>query len=234
MILFCLPYAGASATIYNCWRKHLDKNIQLLPIEYPGRGTKYGDPYFRDMDNAVELIIDEINNEVKNSEYAIFGHSLGAGITYFILKSLKERNLTFPKHAIISGIKPPHLHARKNISDYSHEDFVELIKSFEGTPAELFDDPDLTDFFIPILKNDFILIDSSYTEIPGVFPSLNVPLSIFIGKQEDIDYSEAIEWSCYTNQHIRVHEFDGGHFFVNSSRVQVIKTINQILCSETD
>ncbi|MFX6258389.1 thioesterase domain-containing protein, partial [Acinetobacter baumannii] len=36
--LFCLPYSGASATLFRRWQPSLPGWIRLLPLELPGRG----------------------------------------------------------------------------------------------------------------------------------------------------------------------------------------------------
>jgi len=38
MVLFCLPYAGGSESIYYKWKRHLRPSIELEPIELKGRG----------------------------------------------------------------------------------------------------------------------------------------------------------------------------------------------------
>ncbi len=42
--LFCFPYAGGSSIVYEKWRKLLSPSIELIPIEYPGRGRKFARP----------------------------------------------------------------------------------------------------------------------------------------------------------------------------------------------
>ena len=38
--LFCLPYAGSSASVFFKWKKYLDEDIMLYPIELAGRGKR--------------------------------------------------------------------------------------------------------------------------------------------------------------------------------------------------
>ncbi len=42
--LFCLPSAGGSAAMYREWKNSLNK-VQVVPIEYPGRGTRFSEPF---------------------------------------------------------------------------------------------------------------------------------------------------------------------------------------------
>ena len=38
--LFCLPYAGGSAVIYNNWFKSLPPEVEVCPVQLPGRGSR--------------------------------------------------------------------------------------------------------------------------------------------------------------------------------------------------
>ncbi|MEG0308501.1 MAG: hypothetical protein RR636_11185 [Clostridium sp.] len=42
MILFSLPYAGRSETIYYKWKKYLHPLIEVVPIELKGSGKRFG------------------------------------------------------------------------------------------------------------------------------------------------------------------------------------------------
>ena len=46
--LFCLPSAGGSAAMYREWQQHFQK-IQLIPVEYPGRGARFTEPFAEDI-----------------------------------------------------------------------------------------------------------------------------------------------------------------------------------------
>ena len=38
--LFCFPYAGGSSLIFHTWASSLPKNIEICPVELPGRGMQ--------------------------------------------------------------------------------------------------------------------------------------------------------------------------------------------------
>ena len=38
--LFCFPYAGGAAFAYRGWEKHLPREVELYPVELPGRGSR--------------------------------------------------------------------------------------------------------------------------------------------------------------------------------------------------
>ncbi|MFJ8100466.1 MULTISPECIES: thioesterase domain-containing protein [unclassified Lysinibacillus] len=38
--LFCLPYAGGSAVMYNSLEKYINEVIEIIPLEYSGHGER--------------------------------------------------------------------------------------------------------------------------------------------------------------------------------------------------
>lgn len=54
MKLFCLPYAGGSAqSIYSSWRDKLEPFVSLNIIELRGRGGRYSEGGYKDINEAV-------------------------------------------------------------------------------------------------------------------------------------------------------------------------------------
>ncbi len=80
--LFCIPYSGASATVYSRWSKLINKEIEVFPLELAGRGRRLNDKFYNDMDEAAEDLSNTIIDEAKDINYALFGHSMGARLTY--------------------------------------------------------------------------------------------------------------------------------------------------------
>lgn len=39
--IFCIPYAGGSASIYNKWKKYVGSDFELILIELAGRGSRF-------------------------------------------------------------------------------------------------------------------------------------------------------------------------------------------------
>lgn len=58
--LYCLPCAGASASVYLRWRRRLPAWIEVLPLELPGRGMRLDEPLVEDFQTLVEQLCEEI------------------------------------------------------------------------------------------------------------------------------------------------------------------------------
>ena len=38
--LFCIPCGGTSAVLFAEWKKYFGEQIEIIPLEIPGRGSK--------------------------------------------------------------------------------------------------------------------------------------------------------------------------------------------------
>ena len=228
--LFCLPYAGGSAkAIYDKWIGNLDTKIELHPIELAGRGTRIADNLYSNIEEAIDDVLEQIKNEIIDSDYAIFGHSMGSILTYEVLQRIENLRLPPPIYAFFSGRRAPHCPSRRAKS-YSKMNELELEKvmiALGGTPPEFFNYPELKNMFIPIIKSDFKIADS-IVEKSEVQP-FNFDISIFIGTDEDVTEQESTEWSQHTTGNCSITYFQGGHFFLLDKQQEVVDTINKIL-----
>ena len=96
--LFCFPYAGGSSVVYDKWKKHLSNSIELIPIEYPGRGRKFTAPLCKNINEIVEDAFDSVKNHLDGSSFSFWGHSMGALIAYELSHKFKQLNYVAPVH----------------------------------------------------------------------------------------------------------------------------------------
>ena len=137
--LFCLPFAGGSATIYNNWSSILSDNIVLCPIELAGRGKRITEKCYENLEEAVNDIYNRIVNDIIDYDYAIFGHSMGALLTYELTQKIMSMGLPAPLHVFFSGRYPPGLPRRsKPFSKMNPVEFEEAILALGGTPSRIF------------------------------------------------------------------------------------------------
>lgn len=55
--LFCFPYAGAGALIFRKWSDGLPRDIEVCPIQLPGRGTRLTEPPFTKLPCLIEALV---------------------------------------------------------------------------------------------------------------------------------------------------------------------------------
>ncbi len=226
--LYCLPYAGGSAAIYSSWKNLLMPNVVLKPIELSGRGKRFDESLYDSIDEAVDDVLSIIRDEISKTPYALFGHSMGGIMVYELAKRIQQEKLPLPLQIFISGKSAPNIpKERKVFSQMPIDEFRKEVLNLGGTPKEFFEHPELLELFLPILKNDFRLVETyRFIEKNEV---LETNLIILLGKDDDLTKQEGDGWTMLTNRECYIQYFDGGHFFLNEKTEEVVTIINKNL-----
>ncbi|MBN3526098.1 thioesterase II family protein [Paenibacillus apiarius] len=228
--LFCLPYAGGSATIYTRWKRHLHDNIELHPIEPAGRGRRLSEPHYGSMDEMIEDLWTCLDMHLDESDFAFFGHSMGALVAYEMAHAVKRRRAREPVHLFVSGTYPPHARKTNMLHTLSDARLQQEIMRLGGTEEKVFEREDLLRLFLPGLRRDLQLVETHRFEDKQDL--IHCDISVLNGKEDIATESfDLSEWSRYGSQACHVYDFEGGHFFINEHTVQVVSLINDALCS---
>lgn len=107
---------------------------------------------------------------------------------------------------------------------FSNLALVERLKEMGGTP-KIFENPELMDFYLPILRSDLTLCFKLETSSSG-FPKLNIPISTFAGRDDEGALpSEMKDWRHFTTSAVDNAEFEGGHFYFHGIESQIASRI---------
>jgi surfactin synthase thioesterase subunit len=228
MILFCLPYAGGSETIYYKWKKHLHPSIQVVPMELKGRGKRFSEFCYESLEEAVDDIFGNIKDKIIDDDFAIYGHSMGSLLAYELYYKISELNLRKPKHIFFSGYKAPSIvRERENTYTLPNYDFMKKVMELGGTPEELMNNQELLQIFLPIIRSDFKILETyNYEEREE---KIQCDVSILNGKQDSINLEEILTWKNHVSRSFKVYNFEGNHFFINSNVENITSIINTTL-----
>lgn len=231
MKLFCLPYAGGSETIYYKWKKHLNFFIQLEPIELKGRGKRFNESFYETLEEAVEDIFQNIKEKIVYDEYIIYGHSMGSLLAYELYYKIASKNLRIPKHIFFSGYKSPNIKRKENHTHLlSDEEFIKEVIDLGGTPEELLENKELLQLFIPILRSDFRMLENYVYK--NRRDKIQCDISVLNGKEDDITQEEILAWKNHGDKGFKVHNLEGGHFFINTNIEIITDIINKTLAQQ--
>lgn len=183
-----------------------------------GGGNKYSfNSIYRDLttfeyNRSEQFLIRSFINEILKikKEYYIFGHSMGALMGYLVCQKLQEENLPMPQQLIVSGKKSPAIPRDKKISHLPDEKFWNEVIELGGIPDKMQNYPELLEFYLPILRHDFKLVESYQYEKK---PKLNIPIDVFYGSEEATE-EEMIGWQDETTEKVTITQLPGNHFFI--------------------
>jgi surfactin synthase thioesterase subunit len=230
--LICFPYAGGSATIYMSWVKFLPKNVELVIVQPPGRGTRMFEQAFSTMASLTTELLKVFPNYI-DKPYIFFGHSLGSRVAFELTKQLQILSLPLPQYFIASGSRGPHIAStKKSIHHLPDDEFIAELKRLNGTPQAVIENKELMELFLPLLRADFEIADN-YCFTGNV--SFNCPIFVLSG-EEDIDITQfhLESWGDFFNSTAEVHMISGNHFFIDSHKVLVLEKVNDIITKVLD
>lgn len=227
--LFCFPYAGGSTQMYHHWKQSINPGIELIPIELAGRGKRFNDPLYRDFNELITDVFQQIQSDIGKGPYAFFGHSLGALISFELVHKIMAEKLPFPNHVFYSGKSAPNTQSKRKFFYYllEPEQFKEEIIKLGGTPPEIFEHSEFENLFLPLLKNDFKMAEC-YSFIPGR-KLYSGDITVLLGKDDSLSAEQCHSWSTCTSGICKIIYFNGGHFFINNESKNVINIINDTL-----
>lgn len=221
--LYCFPHAGGSAAIFKKWENGLTPSIRMIAPELAGRGRRIGDKLYKDHKEAVNDIISNIDLD---QPFALLGHSMGAMLAFEVTRKLQLQGLPVPLHLFLVGRGAPSKSppSGKDYHALSDEAFKQKLKELGGTPEGFFTDPQLFNFFLPLLRSDFTIAENYFFDRP-ILP-LKTRMTVMLGKTEDISSDRINAWKHHAMHPIKIRYFNGGHFFLHDQFMEVCELIN--------
>jgi medium-chain acyl-[acyl-carrier-protein] hydrolase len=221
--LFCFPYAGGSARMFTAWQTGLPENVEVVPVEPPGRGSRFPEP----LHDRAEPLVDDLLPRLltrRDAPFALFGHSMGALLAFEIARRLEQRYGAPPLHLFVSAFRAPHLPPAA-VPDHTlpDEQFRARLREFKGTPEEVLADEGLMELFVPILRAD-LAIAGTYRSTGG--PPVTCPVTAFAGTEDrEVGVSAVAQWSRHTTGGFALKAVPGDHFFLHSHRDLILGEI---------
>lgn len=221
--LFCLPYAGAGASIFRSWSEELPPEIEVCPIQLPGREDRLGETPFTRLSPLIQTLAPLLRPYL-DIPFAIFGHSMGALISFELTRELRRQNWPCPVHLFVSGIRAPQIpDLALPIHRLLEPEFIESVRRLNGTPQEVLQNPELMKLFLPALRSDFAILETYFY---ATEEQLKCPISAFGGLQDTIVSREDLAvWRAQTHGAFTLQMFPGDHFFLHSDPQPLLQAI---------
>jgi medium-chain acyl-[acyl-carrier-protein] hydrolase len=222
--LFCFPYAGGGAQIFRSWPDKLPEAVEVCAIQLPGRGPRMMDKPFKRMPALVSALTDQLL-PLFDKPFALFGHSMGALISFEVARRLQSKHAVEPLHLFVSGLGAPHVPSREHpLHDLPEAELLKALKRLNGTPKELLESDDLMQLLLPTLRADFSVCET-YTYRNGSI--LNCPITAFGGlKDSRLNQKKLEAWRLQTSSSFSIRMFPGDHFFLRTAERLLLQSLS--------
>lgn len=223
--IFLLHYAGGDRNSFRLIKEKLEFFFQVETPELPGRGERMEEKFLTSKKEAVEDIIKQIKKARKNVPYIFYGHSMGAVLGLDVCKAMEE-NGDPPIYFVPTGYHGPNNKNKPPIANLPKTEFFNEVRKLGGLSDEIMQYEELLDFFEPILRSDFALLENKNNlQFLG---KIKTPIYAIMGEDEQYA-SEINNWRNYTLANCTCELLPGDHFFINQNDDAIANRINSLL-----
>jgi medium-chain acyl-[acyl-carrier-protein] hydrolase len=225
--LFCLPHAGGSAALFRGWSSSVPTDVEVRPIELPGRGARYREPSFTSMEPLIASLVEALS-PLRDKPFAFYGHSLGGIVAFELARTLVRDHQMCPAILFVTAARAAHLpNPNPELHALSDEDFLTALRRYNGIPQAVLECRELLDLMLPMVRADFTLFES-YRFRPG--PPLPCPIAAFGGVSDPwVRRERMLPWGQLTDGGFSLSMLPGDHFFPSQEEAMLLGTISSRL-----
>ncbi len=229
--LFCFPHAGGGTLQYRSWREPLIDVAAVVPALLPGREQRIREPAIDDFASLIQKLYEAILPHL-SEPFAFFGHSMGAALAFELSRLLRSHSHPMPRALIVSAARAPQFREHWTPpADPSDLEFLDELRRLDGVPDELLEHEEALRVVLPALKADARLY-RRYIYRPG--PPLGIPIFAYRGRTDpNVRPEHAARWREQTTAAFKEREFDGGHFYLQTCRDELLTALRDDLSTVT-
>lgn len=220
--LFCLPPAGAGATIFRQWPELFAPQVEVHAVRLPGREQRYAEEPTVDPAALAAAI-----SAVADRPFAIFGHSLGGRLGFEVVRRLRATGARLPTALYVAASRPPDVVGTgplEGISELPDDELLARVAGYGSLPPVVAAEPELRDLVLRALRADLRWLDQ-YQFRPE--PPLPVPIVGLAGDEDAaVPGAELTGWQRHTSAGFVCHTLPGDHFFPYPQAAQLARLIS--------
>ncbi len=245
--LFCLPYGGRGASLFRTWPDALPDDVDVCPLQLPGRENRRDEQCIEDADEMVNAL-EQVLRTHADRPFALYGHSVGALLAYRLARRLADTHGDRLRHLFVAAFTCPSRGANPLLSrvasacqDLGLPELPAadvLLREQRTRPAEfrralggrLGEDfaARLLDGAEPPHFADLRLVHT-YRHDPKELP-LRIPVTALHGADDPVVSEEDMRaWEVLTEDRFHLDVLPGDHYFCHPDQAhdQVLKLIAQ-------
>lgn len=211
--LFCLPYAGGAASIYRTWRTRLPADVELCPVQLPGREGRFAESALDDP----EALLTELHAAIApwlDRPFVLMGYSMGALIAHALACRMQASGGPAPERLVVAACSSPDHPAQVDPDRMNDAEFIAHVGSLGGTPAAVFEHAELMEMLLPMLRADFRLVRRlREAALLRLESRLRCPITA-LAAQDDPHATplQVARWGDFTQGGLHCTSIPGGHF----------------------
>jgi medium-chain acyl-[acyl-carrier-protein] hydrolase len=228
--LFCFPYAGTGASVFRTWSHGLPADVEVCPVQLPGRGTRLIETPFTQLAPLAQALAQALV-PLLDKPFAFFGHSLGALVGFELARQLRRQSGVQPVLLFISADRAPQiLHLDRPIHALPEGELLAELRRLNGIPGKVSEDAELMQIMLPVLRADLAVYE---TYVYSTEPPLNCPISAFGGLQDHrVSRGDLEAWRDQTSVSFSLRMFPGDHFFWHTTQPLLLQVLSQELSGD--
>ena len=225
--LFILPYAGGSIASFRRLTDLIDERIEVVPVEYAGRGVRAKEPLASSLAEMLEDAIRYCKEyRDRNVPYAVFGYSMGTLLGYEMLVrgGLSGELIHFFVAAEVSPqTRALELRQEKNPTD---EIVLKRARDLGGLDERLLNNKRFADIYLKPMISDYKHFFEYRFDDSGKKIDCD---ATFFYCEKDTALCDVKKWEQLINGEYDYHELGEGHFFINQEYEEMARIVNHRL-----
>ncbi|TQE16284.1 hypothetical protein SipoB123_41850 [Streptomyces ipomoeae] len=245
--LFCLPYGGRGASLFSTWPDTLPDDIDVCPLQLPGRENRRDEKCVEDADEMLDAL-EGVLRAHADRPFALYGHSVGGLLAYRLARRLAPTHGDRLRHLFVAAFSSPSRGANPLLSritgacqELGLPDLptaAELLRQLRTRPKEfhsalagrLGEDvaTSLCAAAEQALFADLRLVHT-YRHDPDE-PPLRVPVTALHGKSDPLVTEDDMRaWERATEGRFRLEVLSGDHYFCHPDQAldRVLRLITE-------
>jgi surfactin synthase thioesterase subunit len=211
LALLCLPHAGGGASSFKAWAHQVPPEIEICPVQLPGRENRTHTPPLTDMDAVLDALLAVLRPRLERP-YAIYGHSLGAVIGFELMRRMRREGRRLPLGLFVGSRRAPQLASPVPMIHQLPDDvLIQWLKRAAGTAESLLSNERWLRFYLPALRADLSLSEGYRYRHDAPLPC---PIFAFGGAHDAVLSREELDaWREQTSETFHLKLYPGGHLF---------------------
>jgi surfactin synthase thioesterase subunit len=247
--LFCLPYGGRGASVFRAWATALPEDIDVCPVQLPGREERWRERLLEDCEEAVGLLAEALT-PYTDRPFAFYGHSMGALLAYRLAHEFGTVRGGPLRHLFVAAYTSPSLgpnpvaariaEAYRSLGHSTWPSAAELLKTYGERPRQLRRavreslgadaGEQLAGVLEPVGCADLRVVHGAvpWTADAG----LDAPVTALHGRRDPLVDEEGMRaWQQVTKGAFRLETFSGDHYFCHPDQQQtaVLSLLRELL-----